>query len=119
MKTRLPRKLKKKAKKIPIGSYCYADITIGDFEKAVRTKKNMRTYKRHGSFSCPYGRHQTHCSLLNVHEYLMLPDAVKICGIHEVKDALDVKKSKSFDHQVWYGDDGSKVRFTKDGMEKE
>lgn len=91
MKTRIPRKLKKKIKKIPIGSYCYSNISIGDYEKAIRTEKNLRTYKQKGTFHCPFGEHQTHCSLLNIHEYGLLNDGVKICGMYELKDALNWK----------------------------
>ena len=114
MKARLPRKLKKQVKKITVGSYCYSNINIGDYEKAVRMGKNLRTYKPSSSFPCPFGKHQTHCSLLNVHEYGLLPDGVKICGIYELKDAIRLK-SKKGQEQIWYDEKGEpSMKFGKD-----
>ena len=110
MKARLPRKLKKKIKKLPIGSYCYGS-TIGDKGRMVNGRRRYKTVH------CPFGMHQTHCGLLNTHEYLMLSDSVKICGIEELKDAMHLKESKSKKHQIWYDEEGNAVRFTKDGFE--
>lgn len=113
-KTKLPRKLKKKVQQIPIGSYCYADITIGDYEKAKRLKKNIRTYKKKGSFSCIHSHKNNYCALLKIHDGL-LSDSVKICGIHEMKDALSLK-DKIGKEQLYVSDNGKQtIKFDKDG----
>lgn len=75
-KTRLPRKLKKKISKIPIGGYCYG-LTGRQYHK--QRKKPFK-----GSAVCPFfsGKKTefSHCAFLNVQSDMELTDQVKICG---------------------------------------
>jgi hypothetical protein len=80
---KMPRKLKKRIKKMPIGSYCYG-FAIGDKGRMVNRKRKWIT------ICCPYfhgmkklskdGEDQCHCSFLNEVDDFLLTDQVKICG---------------------------------------
>lgn len=75
---KIPRKLKKRIKKIPVGDYCYGS-TIGD--------------KDNGTKSCPYqhrvsklsrdGERQAYCSFVHKVDDFILTDDVKICERYE------------------------------------
>ena len=75
---RLPRKLKKQIKKIPIGSYCYGS-TIGGKYKMVNDQK---LYK---GGCCPFWHHSkiegfAYCSLWREHNDFLLADQTKLLG---------------------------------------
>ncbi len=107
-KTRIPRKLKKQIRKIPVGYYCYGS-TFGAKPKTVNGKKKWITV------SCPF-HHDTFCSLMKVVDFLCLPDSTKICGIYDEKDAFTIRNRKHRQRLVM--EDGRIMRFIKgNGME--
>jgi len=83
---KMPRKLKKRIKKIPVGSYCYG-TALGDKGKMIHGKRKRDT------IYCPYwkwvgklskdGDKQAYCSLVHEVDDFSLADQVKICGDYE------------------------------------
>jgi len=80
---KMPRKLKKQIKKMPIGSYCYGSA-IGDKGKIVNGKRKWETIfcpNFHGMKNpSKDGESQCYCSFLNKADDFLLADQVKICG---------------------------------------
>ena len=77
---RLPRKLKKQIKKIPIGSYCYGS-TIGGKYKMVNHKKQYK------GGCCPFWNMTktegvAFCSFLHERNDFELPDQTKLIGCY-------------------------------------
>ena len=83
---KIPRKIKKRIKKIPVGDYCYGS-KIGDKGK---TEYGKKQYK---GGCCPYYRFLkeateeddpvAYCTFVKRENDLELPDQVKICAKYE------------------------------------
>ena len=108
MRDKIPRKLKKKVGKIPIGDYCYGSA-IGEKPKKVNGRLKWTT------ILCPFWS-KTYCSFMNIHEYAFLEDQTKICRIRDYKDVLKVKGRKGKTPE-WINDKGETLKFRKDGIE--
>ena len=83
---KMPRKLKKKIKKIPVGRWCYGSA-IGDKGKVVNHKRDWVT------ICCPYfhdvskindeDEDVSYCSFIKKTDDFLLTDMIKICDNYE------------------------------------
>lgn len=88
----IPEELIKKISVIPIGDWCYAGITIGDYEAAEKQGKPIKDILSRGAYICPYYR-SYYCSMMMQHDGDYLPNQNKICGIEQTSDATRLIES--------------------------
>lgn len=103
---KIPRKLKKKVGKIPVGEFCKG--------RAIGAKpKKVNGMFDHKIIVCPFWS-ETYCSFMNVHEFGFLAEKLKLCGINKVQDVLAAKARKG-KPKIWTDGEGGKLEFLKDG----
>lgn len=98
---KMPRKLKKRIKKIPVGSYCYGSA-IGDKGKMVNGKRQRNggccTFFHGMEKLSKDGEQQFYCSFLHKADDFLLTDQVKICGHYE-DFFSEFKHNKGLSHE--------------------